>query len=78
MERPRAANDQNTGKLIARTRQIWQPRFERDLTEEDARQIVHNVTGFFGVLSDWVRTEKMTAAADGNASPREGEVLYVR
>ena len=69
MERPDAANDHDTGKQIARTRQIWQPRIGRDLTDEDARQIMHSVTGFFGVLAEWARAEKMAAAND-NAPPR--------
>ena len=78
MEPHDAAKDHATGKQIARTRQIWQPRFGRDLTDEDARQIMHNVTGFFGVLAEWARTEKRTAAADDNASPKEGEVRHDR
>ena len=60
MERPDAANDPDTGKQIARTRIIWQPRIRRDLTDEDARQIMHSVTGFFGVLAEWARAEKIT------------------
>jgi hypothetical protein len=73
-----AANAHDIWKQIVRTRQIWQPRFGRDLTDEDARQIMHNVTGFFGVLAEWARTEKMAAAADDNASPKEGEVRHDR
>ncbi|HEY8005918.1 MAG TPA: hypothetical protein VIE66_03750 [Methylocella sp.] len=32
MKRLDAANDNDTGKQIARTRQVWQPRIGRDLT----------------------------------------------
>ena len=78
MEPHDSANDHDTGKQITRTRQIWQPRFGRDLTGEDARQIMHNVTGFFGVLTEWVRAEKVAAAAADNASPKEGEVRHDR
>jgi hypothetical protein len=78
MEPLDAANDHDTGKQIVRTRQIWQPRFGHDLTDEDAGQITHNVTGFFGVLAEWKRTEKMAAAAADNASPKEGEVRHDR
>ena len=78
MERPDAANDHDTGKQIASTRKIWQPRIGRDLTDEDARQITHSVTGFFGVLAEWARTEKMAAAAADNAPPKEGEVRHDR
>ena len=48
------------------------PRFGRDLTNEDARQIMHNVTSFFGVLAEWARAENMATAANDNASPKEG------
>ena len=48
-----AAND----NLIDRTRQVWQPRFGRDLSREDARQIAANVTGFFAILAEWSRAE---------------------
>ena len=74
MEPSDAASDQYTGKQNASTRQIWQPRFGRDLTDEDARQIMHNVTGFFGVLTEWGRAEKVSAAAATSASLKEGEV----
>jgi type I restriction enzyme R subunit len=35
MKRLDAANDNDAGKQIARTRQIWQPRLGRDLTDEE-------------------------------------------
>jgi hypothetical protein len=74
MEPLDAAKDHDTGKQIARTRQIWQPRFGHDLTDADAHQIMHNVTGFFRALAAWARAEKMAAAANDHASPKEGEV----
>jgi hypothetical protein len=43
MKRLDAANDNDAGKQIARTRQIWQSRLGRDLTDDDAHQIMHNV-----------------------------------
>jgi len=78
MERPDAPNDHNTGKQIAHTRKIWQPRIRRDLTDEDARQIMHSVTGFFGVLAEWARAEKISSAANDNASQKKGEVRHDR
>ena len=78
MKRLDAATEYDTGKQIACTRQTWQPRIGRALTDEDARQIMHNVTGFFGVLTEWVRAEKVAAAAADNASPKEGEVRHDR
>ena len=77
MKRLDAANDNDAGKQIAHTRQVWQPRLGRDLTDEDARQIMHNVTGFFGVLAEWSRAERLAAANDA-AAPNEGEVRHDR
>ena len=80
MKRLDAANDNDASKQIIRTRQIWQPRIARDLTDEDAGQIMHNVTGFFGVLAEWSRAERFAAANDAAApaKPNEGEVRHDR
>jgi hypothetical protein len=68
---------QKIGRQNARTRQVWQPRLGRDLTDEDARQITHNVTGFFGILAEWSRAEKLAAASDAApATPIDGEVRH--
>ena len=61
MKRLDAANDNDAGKRIVRTRQVWQPRIGRDITNEHARQIMHNITGFFGVLAEWSQAEKRAA-----------------
>jgi hypothetical protein len=70
------ANDHN---LIDRTRAVWQPRLGRDLSREDARQVVANVTGFFAILAEWSHAEKR-AANDNNvhAAPDGSEVRHDR
>ena len=55
-----AAND----NLIDRTRELWRPRLGRDLSREDARQIVEDVTGFFAVLTEWSCAEMPVPAND--------------
>lgn len=79
MKRLDAANDNDAGKQIARTRQIWQPRIGRDLTDEDARQIAETVTGFFAVLAEWSHAERR-AANDNKARSKsnDGEVRHDR
>jgi hypothetical protein len=67
MKRLDPANDNQAEKQIARTRQVWGARLGRDLGDEDARQIMHNVTGFFGVLVEWARAERREAANDAGA-----------
>jgi hypothetical protein len=63
MNRLSAVND----KLIHQTRQIWQSRIRRELSHEDARQIVENVTGFFSVLYEWSRDECLMPTDDSGA-----------
>ena len=37
---------------------FWQPRTRRELSREDARQIIENASGFFRVLLDWDARER--------------------
>jgi len=45
-------------QLIEQTIAIWQPRIRRSLSDEDAREITENITGFFTILSEWSRQEE--------------------
>ena len=71
-----AAND----NLIDRTRTVWQPRIGRNLTDEDVRQIVENVSGFFKILRDWSRVEPAPANDAGKpvTSSNDEEVRHDR
>lgn len=68
MKFPKAANDNLRHDLIRRTQQIWKPRLGRDLSCEDARQIIENVSGFFAVLVDWSRSERANPANDNESA----------
>ena len=52
------------------TRDLWQPQLDRRLTDEDAREIFENVTGFFSTLADWSgrQTESGAHAAQSGDS----------
>jgi hypothetical protein len=41
-----------------RTLDLWQPRTPRRLTEEDAREMAANVSGFFRLLAEWDRAAR--------------------
>ena len=48
-------------ELIKSTLDYWGPKYaERGeiLTEEDAREIIFNLTGFFDTLAEWDRQQK--------------------
>ena len=60
VEPSHAAND----NLVDQTREVWSPRLGHDLSSEDARQIIENVTGFFAILVDWSRAELRVPAND--------------
>ena len=63
MKRSRAAND----NLIEQTIALWQPRLRRDLSREDACQIVENVAGFFNILTEWSRAKVPIPGNDNGA-----------
>jgi hypothetical protein len=67
-----AAND----NLIDRTLTVWKPRLGRDLSREDAREIAENIIGFFTILAEWSRVERLAAPNDNNAqaAPAPGGV----
>ncbi len=72
-----AAND----KFIDRTIETWQQRLDRDLSREDARQIVENVTGFFSILAEWSQAELAESANDIGKSaepPGDGNARHDR
>lgn len=50
--------------LIEQARKVWQPRLQRTLTDEEARQIAENVTGFFAILAEWSRAATLVPAND--------------
>jgi hypothetical protein len=53
-----------------RTRDFWQPQTSRPLTEEDAREMAENVSGFFSLLDEWdsaARRGKEQPPTDGQA-----------
>jgi hypothetical protein len=62
--KPPHANDNLKDELTAHSHRVWQPRLNRDLSREDARQIAANVTGFFSVLAEWSRAEMPSPAND--------------
>lgn len=66
--------------LFCSTRQVWQPRLGRDLSSEDARQIIENVTGFFSLIAEWSRAEMKASASDTSKSVAfaVGEPHHVR
>ena len=70
-----AAND----NLIERTRQLWTPRLGRNLGRQDARQVAENVTGFFAILAEWSRAERLVANNnDARGAPNGGEARHDR
>lgn len=50
---PLGGGETSTGERSDRTLEVWSRRSTRPLTEEDAREIAANMTGFFRVLLEW-------------------------
>jgi len=65
VKRSHAADYDVENEVIRRTREVWQPRLDRDLSPDDARRIAANVAGFFTILFEWRRAEMPAPADDG-------------
>jgi hypothetical protein len=53
------------------TREFWQTRTDRPLSREDAREMAHNLLGFFSVLREWTLAERMRAEAPASSTETE-------
>ena len=60
-------------ELIERTHEVWQPRFGRDLSRDEAKQIATSVTGFFAVLAEWSRADLPEPANDTGDTAASGD-----
>lgn len=56
-ERSFRHSQQFSDDLLEEAIEVFQERTERTLTLEDARQMLENLTGFFGVLREWERAQ---------------------
>jgi hypothetical protein len=54
-------------EVLTSTIAFWQPQCNGTLTDEDARQIVQNVVGYFDVLVSWDRRASCDARPLGDA-----------
>ena len=66
--RTSAARPLTDDTLLSRTAATWQPRSQRTLTPEDAREIISNASGFFRVLAEWDRTTSGATPDDEGGS----------
>lgn len=60
-EEPSPAGNGPTRDYLEATREFWQPYADRTLTGEDAREMAHNLIGFFTVLREWTIRERQRA-----------------
>ena len=56
-------------EFFRRTIDTWQPRSEKHLTLEDAREIISNASGFFRVLAEWDRADEAKRAPERSDEP---------
>jgi len=59
------------GDFLDQTIAVWQPYADRSLTREDAREIAHNVVGFFRILREWAEEERRSTASAESPSPAQ-------
>ena len=69
----KAANDNLEDELFVQTCKVWQPRFGRDLSRDEAQQIATSMTGFFAVLAEWSRADMPAPANDNSDTAASGD-----
>ncbi len=57
-EEAASAVEGSSRDYLETTRQFWQPYAARTLSREDAREMAHNLLGFFTVLREWTIAER--------------------
>ena len=40
-------------EFLKETRQFWESFYQRELSDEEGRQIIANITSYFEILMDW-------------------------
>jgi hypothetical protein len=60
---------QYSPELIEQTVSVFESRTGRVISEEDARQAVENISGFFQVLQELVEAEDKERCAEGRPCP---------
>ena len=45
-------------EFIEYTKEVWQPYYEEELSDNDAVEIIDNMTAFLNLLIEWDREEK--------------------
>lgn len=56
--------------LIRETRDVWQERYANFLSEDEAKQILTNVTDFFTLLHEWDDQQSNAACSDKHAAEK--------
>lgn len=44
--------------FLKKTIEVWQPHSREKLTEDDAREIIRNISGLFDTLASWDKKSK--------------------
>ena len=60
---------QYSPKLIEQTISVFESRTGRVISDEDARQALENISGFFRVLQEWAEAEDRESCKDLPAGP---------
>ena len=64
---------QYSPELIEQTISVFENRTGKMISEEDARQAVENLSGFFRVLQEWAEAEDKEGCAIGTCGPADSE-----
>ena len=64
---------QYSPKLIEQTISVFESRTGRVISDEEARRLVENISGFFQVLQEWAEAEDKDRRDEGTDRPTRSE-----
>lgn len=51
-------------ETIKLTKELWEPKYGRSLSDNEAEDIIRNLTNYFDVLIEWDQEDKRKKALD--------------
>jgi len=57
--------EESKRQLLEQTKRFWQARTGKPISDEDAREIIENIAGFFKILMRWDEKAKRQAKSSG-------------
>lgn len=49
---------ENSNQVIQQTQEFWNQKTGQEITQQEAWEMIYNISGFFKILAEWEETAK--------------------